>query len=60
MLQQVGVTGKSVVQLVVINVGLQLRAFTEYPHSNREDLYDVYVQGVAQIPLCYTLVAEKR
>ncbi|MFJ4348267.1 class I SAM-dependent methyltransferase [Pseudomonas sp. NPDC089401] len=44
----------------IINAGLQLRAFTEYPHSNREDLYDVYVQGVAQIPMCYTLLAEKR
>jgi len=44
----------------VAGAGLSLRAFDEYPHSNREEVYDVYEQGVAQIPMCYTLVAEKR
>lgn len=44
----------------VLKAGLQLRGFTEYPHSNREDLYDVYEQGgEVQLPMCYTLLAEK-
>jgi len=43
----------------VVGAGLRLRAFNEYAHSNREDLYDVYTQGEAQIPMCYALVAEK-
>ncbi|CAM3742897.1 Lovastatin nonaketide synthase [Pseudomonas reidholzensis] len=43
----------------VLRAGLQLRDFTEYPHSNREDLYDVYEEGGVQVPMCYTLVAVK-
>ncbi|MFJ4068578.1 class I SAM-dependent methyltransferase [Pseudomonas sp. NPDC089996] len=43
----------------IAGAGMRLRAFNEYPHSNREDIYDVYEQGVAQIPMCYTLVADK-
>jgi len=43
----------------VVGAGLRLCAFNEYAHSNREDLYDVYTQGEAQIPMCYALVAEK-
>ena len=43
----------------VVGAGLRLCAFNEYAHSNREDIYDVYTQGEAQIPMCYALVAEK-
>ncbi|WP_176506924.1 MULTISPECIES: class I SAM-dependent methyltransferase [Pseudomonas] len=50
----------SEVLMSVAGAGLSLRAFDEYPHSNREEVYDVYEQGAAQIPMCYTLVAEKR
>jgi SAM-dependent methyltransferase len=42
-----------------VGAGLQIRQLTEYPHSNREPDYDVYVGQEAQLPLCYTLVAEK-
>ncbi|QHG67111.1 methyltransferase domain-containing protein [Pseudomonas putida] len=48
------------VLMSVTGAGLTLRACDEYPHSNREEVYDVYEQGAAQIPMCYTLVAEKR
>lgn len=43
----------------VISAGLQVRGFTEYPHSNREELYDVYEGTKVQVPMCYTLVALK-
>lgn len=43
----------------VLGAGLQLRGFTEYPHSNREELYDVYEDAAVQVPMCYTLVAVK-
>ncbi|MEQ8481854.1 MAG: class I SAM-dependent methyltransferase [Hoeflea sp.] len=42
-----------------VEAGLQIRQLTEYPHSNREPDYDVYVGQEAQLPLCYTMVAEK-
>lgn len=41
----------------VLQASLQLQAFTEYPHSNREELYDVYERGEVQVPMCYTLLA---
>lgn len=40
--------------------GLQISHLKEYPHSNREDLYDQYEHQPAQLPLCYTLTAIKR
>jgi SAM-dependent methyltransferase len=43
-----------------VGAGLQISHFKEYPHSNREELYDRYQQQKAQLPLCYTLVAVKR
>ena len=43
----------------VLQASLQLQAFTEYPHSNREELYDVYESGEVQEPMCYTLLAVK-
>ncbi|EDQ31749.1 Methylase involved in ubiquinone/menaquinone biosynthesis [Hoeflea phototrophica DFL-43] len=42
-----------------VEAGLQIRQLTEYPHSNREVDYDIYVAREAQLPLCYTLVTEK-
>lgn len=42
-----------------IAAGLQIRHFKEYPHSNREELYDRYQQQVAQLPLCFTWVVVK-
>lgn len=42
-----------------VKAGMQIAELVEYPHSNREIDYDVYVGNVAQMPLCYTLVAEK-
>lgn len=43
----------------VLQASLQLQAFTEYPHSNREELYDVYESNELQVPMCYTLLAMK-
>jgi SAM-dependent methyltransferase len=43
-----------------IDAGLQISHFKEYPHSNREELYDRYEQQTAQLPLCFTLVALKQ
>ncbi|MNV04272.1 bifunctional 3-demethylubiquinone-9 3-methyltransferase/ 2-octaprenyl-6-hydroxy phenol methylase [compost metagenome] len=43
-----------------IAAGLQISHFKEYPHSNREELYDRYQQQAAQLPLCFTWVAVKR
>ncbi|MGX1185262.1 SAM-dependent methyltransferase [Pseudomonas sp. F-14 TE3623] len=42
-----------------VEAALQISHFKEYPHSNREELYDRYQQQKAQLPLCYTLVAVK-
>ncbi|WP_392887361.1 class I SAM-dependent methyltransferase [Pseudomonas migulae] len=43
-----------------IEAGLQISHFKEYPHSNREELYDRYQQREAQLPLCFTWVGVKR
>ncbi|WP_033727777.1 class I SAM-dependent methyltransferase [Pseudomonas cremoricolorata] len=44
----------------LVAAGLHVRGFEEYAHSNREDLYDLYEQGgERQVPMCYTLVAQK-
>jgi SAM-dependent methyltransferase len=43
-----------------IEAGLQISHFKEYPHSNREELYDRYEQQTVQLPLCFTWVAVKR
>jgi len=39
---------------------LQIAHLQEYPHSNREELYDQYEDQAAQLPLCFTLTATKR
>lgn len=38
---------------------LQIRHFREYPHCNREELYELYAQQPVQLPMCYTLQAHK-
>jgi hypothetical protein len=43
-----------------IDAGLQISHFREYPHSNREELYDRYERQAAQLPLRFSLVAVKR
>ncbi len=43
-----------------IEAGLQISHFKEYPHSNREELYDRYERQTAQLPLCFTWVGGKR
>ncbi|AIG01143.1 methyltransferase domain protein [Pseudomonas fluorescens] len=43
-----------------IAAGLQISHLEEYPHSNREELYDQYENQPAQLPMCYTLTAVKR
>ena len=43
----------------VIHAGLQVQDFTEYAHSNRESIYDVYEDEGPDVPMCYTLVAVK-
>lgn len=40
-----------------IAAGLQISHFKEYPHSNREEVYDRYERQEAQLPMCFTLVA---
>ncbi|MCV4285672.1 class I SAM-dependent methyltransferase [Pseudomonas capsici] len=42
----------------IARADLKLCHFAEYPHSNREDTYDVYESDGIQIPMCFTLVAE--
>lgn len=42
-----------------VRAGMQITELTEFPHSNREVDYDIYVGNAAQLPLCYTLVATK-
>ncbi|WP_338477513.1 class I SAM-dependent methyltransferase [Pseudomonas trivialis] len=39
---------------------LQIGHLQEYPHSNREELYDQYQHQAAQLPLCFTMTATKR
>lgn len=43
-----------------IAAGLQIDHLQEYPHSNREELYDQYEHQAAQLPMCFTLTASKR
>lgn len=43
-----------------IAAGLQISHLQEYPHSNREELYDRYENQAAQLPMCYTLTVVKR
>ncbi|MFW0757712.1 class I SAM-dependent methyltransferase [Pseudomonas sp. H11T01] len=43
-----------------IEAGLQIAHLKEYPHSNREEKYDLYENQQAQLPLCFTLTAIKR
>lgn len=42
----------------IAKADLTLRLFAEYPHSNREDTYDVYESNAVQVPMCFILVAE--
>ena len=42
-----------------LEAGLTLQHFKEYPHSNREDLYDKYAEREAKLPMCYTLIGSK-
>lgn len=42
----------------IAKADLTLRLFTEHPHSNREDIYDVYESNAVQVPMCFILVAE--
>jgi SAM-dependent methyltransferase len=42
-----------------LDAGLHISHFKEYPHSNREELYDRYQEQKAQLPLCFTWVAVK-
>lgn len=49
----------SVVTAAIV-AGLQVTHLQEYPHSNREELYDQYEHQSAQLPLCFTLTATKR
>lgn len=41
-----------------VQSGLRLRRLEEHPHLNREVDFAVYENQPAQMPLCYTLVAE--
>lgn len=42
-----------------LDAGLAISHFKEYPHSNREELYDRYEQQSTQLPMCFTWVAVK-
>ena len=39
---------------------MQIAHLQEYPHSNREELYDQYEHQAAQLPLCFTMTAIRR
>ncbi|WP_417578970.1 class I SAM-dependent methyltransferase [Nitrincola sp.] len=41
-----------------VQSGLGVQCLQEHPHLNREVEYAIYENQTAQIPLCYTLVAE--
>jgi hypothetical protein len=43
-----------------ISNGFQLQRLEEHPHSNREEDYAIYENQSAQLPLCYTLVAQAK
>ncbi|MDO8950720.1 MAG: methyltransferase domain-containing protein [Actinomycetota bacterium] len=40
-----------------VSSDMALQRLEEHPHSNREVEYSIYENQVAQLPLCYTLVA---
>ncbi|EJM10137.1 methyltransferase family protein [Pseudomonas sp. GM21] len=42
-----------------LDAGLHISHFKEYPHSNREELYDRYERQAAQLPMCFTLVVKQ-
>ncbi|WP_432219169.1 class I SAM-dependent methyltransferase [Pseudomonas kribbensis] len=42
-----------------LDAGLNIAHFKEYPHSNREEAYDQYLNREAQMPMCFTLVVIK-
>ncbi|KTS73489.1 methylase [Pseudomonas oryzihabitans] len=42
-----------------LQAGLVLRRLEEHPHSNREVDYDLYENQVAQLPMSFTLVAQR-
>ena len=42
-----------------IGAGLSIVDFQEYAHSNREEVYDCYLNQQAQLPMCFSLVASK-
>lgn len=42
-----------------IGAGLSIVDFQEYAHSNREEVYDCYLNQQAQMPMCFSLVASK-
>ena len=42
-----------------LDAGLQISHFKEYPHSNREEVYDRYERQVAQLPMCFSLVVRR-
>ena len=44
----------------VLDTQLLLTHLKEYPHSNREELYDIYEHQNMQVPMCFTLTALKR
>jgi len=42
-----------------LEAGLNIAHFKEYPHSNREEAYDQYLNREAQMPMCFTWVGVK-
>lgn len=42
-----------------LDAGLNIAHFKEYPHSNREEAYDQYLNREAQMPMCFTWVGVK-
>ncbi|WP_438301289.1 class I SAM-dependent methyltransferase [Pseudomonas sp. NMS19W] len=42
-----------------LDAGLGIVHFKEYPHSNREEAYDQYLNREAQMPMCFTWVGVK-
>jgi SAM-dependent methyltransferase len=43
----------------ILGSGMRVSHFREYPHTNREELYDCYQNQPAQLPMCFTLSAIK-
>jgi SAM-dependent methyltransferase len=41
-----------------VQSGLRIQTLQEHPHLNREEDYAIYENQAAQMPLCFTLVAE--